>query len=163
MARRDDPDVMQKAPKDLVTDADFASQKVIRKILTDAFDDYAFVGEEHGENDPPASVAAGKSSAPPCWVVDPLDGTINYVHKLQSFAVSIGLHHRGRMVMGVVYDPVVEEMFTAISGGQAYCNGRAIRASGETDLGQSLLACSFPAGVKGGDPEVTRFIRVLER
>lgn len=163
MARRDDHDVMKKAPKDLVTDADLASQKIIRKILTDAFDGYAFVGEEHGENDPPDDVRRGDPAAPPCWVVDPLDGTINFVHGLQSFAVSIGLHHRGQMVLGVVFDPVCGEMFTAVAGGQAMLNNRPIRASGCEQIGESLLACSFPAGVRGGDPEVARFIRVLER
>ncbi|MGB7324075.1 MAG: inositol monophosphatase family protein, partial [Rubripirellula sp.] len=85
MARRDDRVVREKAPKDLVTDADLASQKAVRGILMDAFSSYAFVGEEEGENDPPADVRRGDADAPPCWVVDPLDGTINYVHRLQSF------------------------------------------------------------------------------
>lgn len=163
MSRRNTRDVMKKSPKDLVTDADFASQRVIRKVLTNAFDGYAFVGEEQGETDPPAAVKAGQPSAPPCWVCDPLDGTVNYVHGLGSFAVSIGLHHRGRMVLGVVYDPVREEMYTAIEGGQAMLNNRTIAVSGCQEIGESLLACSFPAGVRGGDPEVARFIRVLER
>lgn len=163
MKRRDDHSVYEKAPKDLVTDADLASQTVIRKILSDAFENYAFVGEERGQTEPPDAVRQGRSDAPPCWVVDPLDGTINFVHRLQSFAVSIGLHHRGRMVLGVVFDPVMNEMFTAIDGGIARCNNRAIRASGCETIDEALLACSFPAGVKGTDVEVERFIRVLEQ
>ena len=107
MARRDHRVVQEKAPKDLVTDADLASQTAIRKILMDAFDGYAFVGEEEGENDPPESVRRGDADAPPCWVVDPLDGTVNYVHRLQSFAVSIGLYSAGKMCLGVVLDPVL--------------------------------------------------------
>ncbi|MAP09901.1 MAG: inositol monophosphatase, partial [Rhodopirellula sp.] len=90
MSRRDHRVVSEKGPKDLVTDADLASQKAIRDLLVGAYPDYAFVGEEEGENDPPASVRAGDPDAPPCWVVDPLDGTVNFVHRLQSFAVSIG-------------------------------------------------------------------------
>lgn len=121
------------------------------------------MGEEEGENEPPAEVRRGDASAPPCWVVDPLDGTINYVHRLQSFAVSIGLYAGGKMRLGVVYDPVSDEMFTAIDGVGAECNGQPIKVSDCCDLGDSLIACSFPAGVQGGDPEVARFVTVLER
>ena len=117
MSRRDNRVVQEKAPKDLVTDADLASQKAIREILLQGFPDYVFVGEEEGENEPPDEVRRGDPSAQPCWVVDPLDGTVNYVHQLQSFAVSIGLYASGKMRLGVVYDPVSEELFTAIDGG----------------------------------------------
>lgn len=163
MARRNHHTVQEKAPKDLVTDADLASQKAIREILLDAFDNYVFVGEEEGENDPPDAVRKGLADAPPCWVVDPLDGTVNYVHRLQSFAVSIALYCEGRMRLGVIYDPVTEELFSAIDGGGAKCNGEPIRCSDCTDVADALIACSFPAGVKGGDPEVQRFVRVLEQ
>ncbi|OYP37982.1 inositol monophosphatase family protein [Rhodopirellula sp. MGV] len=155
--------VSEKAPKDLVTDADLASQKAIRSILMDAFDGYAFVGEEEGENDPPESVRLGQADAPPCWVVDPLDGTVNYVHRLQSFAVSIGLYHNGKMRLGVILDPVTNELFSAVDGQGAHLNGVPIHVSDCTDLSQALIACSFPAGVQGDSPEVVRFVKVLER
>ena len=163
MSRRDSRVVQEKAPKDLVTDADLASQKAIREVLLGRFSDYVFVGEEEGENDPPDAVRRGDPSVPPCWVVDPLDGTVNYVHQLQSFAVSIGLYARGKMRLGVVYDPVTEELFTAIDGAGATCNGQSIHVSDCSDVSDSLVACSFPAGVRGGDPEVARFVRILER
>ncbi|WP_146593330.1 inositol monophosphatase family protein [Novipirellula galeiformis] len=163
MARRDDRVVREKAPKDLVTDADLASQKAVREILLSHFADYAFVGEEEGENEPPEAVRRGALDAPPCWVVDPLDGTVNYVHRLQSFAVSIGLYAAGKMRLGVIYDPVCDEIFTAIDGGGAYVNGRKMKVSGQHDLNDSLLACSFPAGVTADSPDVARFVRVLER
>ena len=153
----------RKSPKDLVTDADLASQKAIREILIGAFPDHAFVGEEEGENDPPESVRMGKSDAPACWVVDPLDGTVNYVHRLQSFAVSIGLYHAGKMRLGVILDPVSDELFTAIDGTGAFLNGMPIHSSDCEDLSSALVACSFPAGVKADSPEVARFTRVLER
>lgn len=162
MSRRDNHVVQEKAPKDLVTDADLASQKAIREILMHAFDGYVFVGEEEGENDPIDSVRRGDEDAPPCWVVDPLDGTINYVHRLQSFAVSIGLYAAGKMRLGVIFDPVSEEMFTAVDAGGAYLNDQPISVSDCRDMSDALLACSFPAGVKGGDPEVERFVHVLE-
>ncbi len=102
MSRRDDRVVSEKAPKDLVTDADLASQQAIRELLENEFPSYAFVGEEEGENDPPESVQSNLADAPPCWVVDPLDGTVNFVHRLQSFAVSIGLFAGGKMRLGVI-------------------------------------------------------------
>jgi len=163
VARRDSHTVHEKAPKDLVTDADLASQAVIRSKLGSAFPEYAFVGEEEGENEPTAAIRRGDPSAPPCWVVDPLDGTVNYVHRLQSFAVSIGLYAAGKMKLGVVLDPVTDELFTAIDGAGAHCNGAPIRASGTTDIAHALVACSFRAGVRRDDPEVTRFGRVLEK
>ena len=163
MSRRDDRVVQEKGPKDLVTDADLASQKAIRSMLLEAFDGYVFVGEEEGENEPLESVRRGDADAPPCWVVDPLDGTVNYVHRLQSFAVSIGLYASGRMRLGVIYDPVTGELFTAIDGQGARCNDQPIQVSDCTNIGEALLACSFPAGVKRTDPEVSRFVRVLEQ
>lgn len=163
MSRRQNFVVSEKAPKDLVTDADLASQKAIRDLLESAFPDYAFVGEEEGENDPPAAVRNGEADAPPCWVVDPLDGTVNFVHRLQSFAVSIGLYVAGKMRLGVIYDPVTDEMFSALDGQGANVNGRAMKASSCSDISQALVACSFPAGVKKDAPEVTRFVHVLEQ
>lgn len=163
LARRDDRVVREKAPKDLVTDADLASQRAIRGLLMDAFAGYRFVGEEQGENDPPESVRRGDRDAPPCWVVDPLDGTVNYVHRLQSFAVSIGLYAGGKMRLGVILDPIADELFTAVDGGGAKVNDRPLRGSDCDEISQALVACSFPAGVRADSPEVTRFTRVLER
>jgi myo-inositol-1(or 4)-monophosphatase len=163
MSRRDNRVVSEKAPKDLVTDADLASQKAIRELLENEFPSYAFVGEEEGENDPPESVKSNLADAPPCWVVDPLDGTVNFVHRLQSFAVSIGLFAGGKMRLGVILDPVTDELFTAIDGHGATVNGRKMKASTCTDLSTALVACSFPAGVRSDAPEVGRFVRVLEK
>ena len=162
MARYHNRTVDEKAPKDLVTDADLASQKAVRDILAGAFPDYGFVGEEEGETEPPEAVRRGDPDAPPCWVVDPLDGTVNYVHQLQSFAVSIGLYAAGKMRLGVIFDPTREEWFTAIDGQGAFLNQRPIGTSGRTSLDRSLIACSFRAGVTADSPEVGRFVRVLE-
>ncbi|MEM6469946.1 MAG: inositol monophosphatase family protein [Planctomycetota bacterium] len=163
LSRWESRTVSEKAPKDLVTDADLASQKAVRKILMDSFSGYAFVGEEEGENDPPPSVKMGQPDAPACWVVDPLDGTVNYVHRLQSFAVSIGLYHNGKMRLGVVLDPVTDQLFSAIDGQGAHLNGEPIKSSDCSQLSDALVACSFPAGVKSDSPEVGRFVKILER
>ncbi len=162
MLRRESRVVSEKAPKDLVTDADLASQKAIREILEPAFPGYAFVGEEDGETEPPPSVRAGDTAAPPCWVVDPLDGTVNFVHGLQNFAVSIGLYAAGKMRLGVILDPVYGELFTAVDGQGARCNGRTMRSSRCSDLSEALVACSFPAGIHRTSPEIGRFVDVLE-
>jgi myo-inositol-1(or 4)-monophosphatase len=163
MRRRDSRVVSEKAPKDLVTDADLASQTAIRRILEPAFPGYAFVGEEDGENHPPPAVAAGESDAPACWVVDPLDGTVNFVHRLQNFAVSIGLYVAGKMRLGVILDPVYNELFTAIDGAGAFCNGRPMATSKCLSIDDALIACSFPAGIDRTSPEIERFVDVLER
>ncbi len=163
MARRDSFVSREKAFKDLVTDADLASQAAIRRILSAEFPDDAFVGEEEGENEPPASVRQGKTDAPACWVVDPLDGTVNYVHRMPGFAVSIGYYSAGKMMLGVIYDPVSDELFHAVDGRGAFLNGRTMRVSSCGDIRDSLIACSFPAGIKGDSPEIGRFARVLEQ
>ncbi|TVQ01568.1 MAG: inositol monophosphatase [Planctomycetaceae bacterium] len=162
MARRDNRIVSEKAPRDLVTDADVAAQKAIRRVLEEAYPGYAFVGEEQGENDPPAAVRRGDPDAPPCWVVDPLDGTVNFVHRLQNFAVSIGLFAAGRLQLGVVYDPVYEELFAAREGAPATCNGRVMKPSGCERMDEALIACSFPAGIDRHAPAITQFVNVLE-
>jgi len=163
MLRRDSRIVSEKAPKDLVTDADLASQKAIRTVLEAAFPSYAFVGEEEGENEPPISVQKGAPDAPPCWVVDPLDGTVNFVHRLQNFAVSIGLYAAGKMRLGVILDPVYGELFTAVDGHGATCNGRKMSTSHCTAIDDALVACSFPAGIDRTSPEIGRFVDVLEK
>ncbi len=163
MLRRDSRIVSEKGPKDLVTDADLASQTAIRNVLQPEFPSYAFVGEEAGENDPPAAVLAGKQDAPPCWVVDPLDGTVNFVHRLQNFAVSIGLYAAGKMRLGVIYDPVYNELFTAVDGQGAHCNGQPMASSRCELIEDALIACSFPAGIDRSSPEIGRFVDVLEK
>jgi myo-inositol-1(or 4)-monophosphatase len=162
MSRRDARIVREKGPKDLVTDADLASQQAIRAILLEAYPEYEFVGEEQGEQGPLASKRFAQQGSPPCWIVDPLDGTVNYVHRLQSFAVSIGLFAEGKMRLGVIYDPVMDEFFTAVDGQGAQCDGQPIHPSDCQDVEQALVACSFPAGVQRTHPEVGRFVNVLE-
>ena len=152
----------EKSPRDLVTEADVASQKLIREIVWQAFPDHEFLGEEDlpGANTPPGRVAGDPPSAYR-WIVDPLDGTANYVHGLNSFAVSIALEHAGRTIAGVVFDPVLGECYTAAAGEGAFLNGKPVRTSGCARLDQAMVAASFSSNVARGSPEVTRFIEVL--
>jgi myo-inositol-1(or 4)-monophosphatase len=136
--------VREKARADLVTDADHASQKAVKDYLLTRFPHHGFVGEEDAVGRtiegtrPPAD-------APPTWVVDPLDGTSNYVHDVPAYCVSIGLWADNRPAVGVIYDPRLDELFAAAAGRGATRNGTPIRVSDTATLGGSLVATGFPA------------------
>ena len=149
----------EKGPKDLVTQADIESQEVIQEILLNAFPDHGFVGEE----DPQDAAAGPPREGEYCWVVDPLDGTANYVHGLQSFAVSIALRCGADVVAGTVYDPIRDECYNAVQGQGAWLNGTAIAVSGCRVLQEALVAVSFPANVPRDCEEIAGFIEVLHR
>ena len=146
--------VREKAPADLVTDADHASQAAIYEILLGEFPDHGFIGEEDTQR--------ASSEAEFCWIVDPLDGTTNYVHAAPQFSVSIALTHRGRLVEAVVYDPTADECFAASLGAGARLNDQDIHVSEVRDLSQALVAASFSAG-RAGAAEINRFLAVLPR
>lgn len=120
---------------DLVTDADRASEELISGRIKEAFPDHGFLGEEG---------TRGADGAEFNWVVDPLDGTTNYAHAYPHFAVSIALERNGQAVLGVVYDPMRDELFVAERGQGATLNGAPIQVSVEDDLLRSLLATGFP-------------------
>lgn len=149
----------EKAPADLVTDADLASQQAIEVLLKSRFPDFAFCGEESTEEERCAAEQSGR----PIWVVDPLDGTANFVHSLPSFSVSIALVEGDVPLVGVVFDPLIDVLYAATAGGQAIKNGKPIRASGCRDLGTAMVCCSFRPGVQRGDAEVLQFLNVLEK
>jgi myo-inositol-1(or 4)-monophosphatase len=135
--------VRQKALNDLVTEADLASQRAIQQFLAERFPGHEFLGEEEGPRSRPAP------DAPPTWVVDPLDGTTNYVHDCPMYCVSIGLQAVGELVVGVVYDPARREMFAAAVGLGAWLGEERLRTSAVSDLGQALLATGFPPDMRG--------------
>ncbi|MGC4004102.1 MAG: inositol monophosphatase family protein [Pirellulales bacterium] len=143
--------VREKGPSDLVTDADLASQKVICEVLHAAFPSHDVLGEED-------KVAAPRTS-PYRWIIDPLDGTTNYVHRVPHFCVSIALEHEGKLLTGCIYDPSSRECYTASSGRGEYLNGKRIQAATTASLSQSLIAAGFPAKV---NPE-SREIRDLNK
>jgi myo-inositol-1(or 4)-monophosphatase len=136
--------VREKGLYDLVTDADTASQKVIYEHLKNLFPDHDFLGEEdgNGEKDP-------GPNAPPTWIVDPIDGTTNYVHDLPLYAISIGLYYQGEMVVGVVHDPSRNEMFHAAKGLGAFVNDTPLKTSSITSLGKAMITTGFPYNVRG--------------
>ncbi|HTN76941.1 MAG TPA: inositol monophosphatase family protein [Pirellulaceae bacterium] len=149
----------EKGRRDLVTEADFAAQQAIREVVSAAFPAHEFLGEEDGD----ALIASQAHAMGYRWIVDPLDGTANYVHGLANFAVSVALEHEGRMVCGVVFDPMSQECFSAVAGEGAKLNGQPIATSGCTLIEQAMIAASFPPHVERNSPEITQFIEVLLR
>ena len=148
--------VREKGPADLVTEADEASQATIRTIVLDAFPDHAFLAEE-------GNAPAPRRGSGYRWIVDPLDGTTNYVHGLPHFAVSIGLEHGGEMLAGVVFDPLANECFSAAAGQGAFCAGKRLRVSAAHDVSQALVAIGLPTGVRADSKEIRTMTNLITR
>jgi len=141
----------EKAPHDLVTDADLASERAVRQVIAAHFPDHGILGEE--------APAAEQLERDYCWVVDPLDGTTNYVHSLPCYAVSIAVTRRGQALAGVVFDPERQECFAAAAGKGARLNGEPIAASTAAQLSDSLLAVSFPTHLTPESADLMAFLR----
>lgn len=137
----------KQSPHDLVTEMDKGSEKMIRSLILTHFPDHSFLGEEGVEPGPEASAQALEdlSDAEYLWIVDPIDGTTNYVHGFPFYCVSIALAHKGEVIVGVVYDPSRDEMFVAEKGKGAYLKGQRMQVSKELTLQDSLIATGFPA------------------
>jgi myo-inositol-1(or 4)-monophosphatase len=132
-------DIGHKGSINLVTDVDLASEKLIREAISTYYPRHEILAEEGGLTE---------SASEYRWIVDPLDGTTNYAHGYPVFCVSIGLEHKGEMIIGVVYDPMRDEMFTAERGAGAALNNRPVRVSKTEDLMQSILSTGFPYDIK---------------
>ncbi|HUG71673.1 MAG TPA: inositol monophosphatase family protein [Pirellulaceae bacterium] len=145
----------EKAPKDLVSEADLASQVAIHEVIHAAFPDHDFLGEEGN------GCATEERKSEFRWIVDPLDGTVNYVHGLPAYSVSVALEHRGEVQAGVVYDPIADECFSAVRGEGAFLNRERISVSDCDSLRMALAAASFSAGVSRDSEEISRFLDVL--
>lgn len=118
---------------DLVTKADKLCEQKIREIITRYYPEHEILGEEGGTE--------GKSSHR--WIVDPIDGTLNYAHNIPFYCVSIGLEVAGELEIGVIFDSVKNELFTAVRGEGAYLNGAPISVSSESELIKSMLVTGF--------------------
>jgi myo-inositol-1(or 4)-monophosphatase len=147
-----------KAPADFVTEADLASQQAIQKIVLDTYPSHEFLGEEDAYSGPVVSAAEAYR-----WIVDPLDGTTNYIHGLDHFCVSVALEHQGEVIAGCIYDPIRDEAFTAARGDGAKLNGSRINASTTVRLNEALVAASFPAKVESESPELRLFVRMIPK
>jgi myo-inositol-1(or 4)-monophosphatase len=135
--------ISNKGAIDLVTEADLASEKLIVERIQTYYPRHSILAEESG-----STVAAGPEKSDFRWIVDPLDGTTNYAHGYPCFCVSIGLEHQGQLVIGVIYDPIRDELFSAERGQGATLNGRRIRVSEVDQLSVALLCTGFPYDVR---------------
>lgn len=153
---------MQKGPRDLVTEADYASQREIRRIVLEAFPTHGFVGEEADvAAGPPPPGTPGHSGAGTRWIVDPLDGTTNYVHGFPAYCTSIALAEGDELLVAAIHDPLRDECFTARRGGGAFLNGRPLEAPRVLDAVEAVAAVSFPPRVAADAPAVGDFLAVL--
>jgi len=126
--------VEKKGRNDFVSEADRNAEKAIISVIQKHHPDHAILAEESGPQ--------GESEY--LWVIDPLDGTTNYLHGFPVFCVSVGVMHKGRLEHGAIYDPLRQELFTASRGQGAHLDGRRIRVSGRTTLERALLGTGFP-------------------
>jgi len=144
--------VSRKGPSDFVSTADLKAEKTLYEELSKARPGYGFVMEERG-------VVEGTDKSHR-WLVDPLDGTTNFLHGIPHFAVSIGLEREGVLVAGVVYNVVRDELFWAEKGAGAYLNDRRLRVAARNDLRDALIATGAPFH---GKPGHDVFLREVER
>jgi myo-inositol-1(or 4)-monophosphatase len=142
--------VTNKGDIDLVTEADLASEELIIERIRSYYPQHGILAEESGESE----TTGGKSSEWK-WIIDPLDGTTNYAHSYPCFCVSIALEHAGVLDVGVVYDPVRDEMFAAERGSGATLNDRKITVSSVEDLKEAMVCTGFPYNVRER-PDFTR-------
>jgi len=126
--------ISKKSKNDFVSEVDRMAEQEIIQVIKNAFPDHAILAEESGEH-------KGNDYT---WVIDPLDGTTNFLHGYPQYAVSIALKHKGKTEIGVVYDPLRDDLFTAEKGGGASLNNRRIRVSNQTDLNSALIGTGFP-------------------
>jgi myo-inositol-1(or 4)-monophosphatase len=130
--------VTRKRHNDFVTEVDKAAEQAIIEVLRRAYPEHAILAEESGAQ----AGTAGESEY--TWIIDPLDGTTNFIHGFPQYAVSIGLRHKGVLTHGVIYDPTKNELFTASRGRGAFMNERRIRVSKRAQLNEPLIGTGFP-------------------
>jgi len=136
--------VSVKGPGEFVSTADLKAERILRAELTRARPGYALLFEESG-------ATAGPDQRHR-WIVDPLDGTTNFLHGIPHFSISIALERDGEIVAGVVYEPTRDEMYSAEKGFGAYVNDRRLRVSGRRQLGEAVIGTGMPFGARADQP-----------
>lgn len=126
--------VKQKSPNDYVSEVDRAAEDAIIQVLLDAYPDHGILAEESGS----------RGASEYQWIIDPLDGTTNFLHGFPQYAVSIALLHKGVLTQAVIYDPARNDLFTASKGGGAFLNDRRLRVGKRTTLKDALIGTGFP-------------------
>jgi len=137
--------VSMKGAGDFVSKADLAAEEILKEELRGARPNYGWLAEEGGEED--------GEDPPRRWIVDPLDGTTNFLHGLPHWAVSIGLEHKGEIVAGVIFDAAKDEMYVAEKGNGAWMNDHRLRVSGRSKMIESVFSTGLPFGGRADLPE----------
>ena len=145
--------VSSKSAGDFVSRADIQSEKLIREELTTARPNYGWLGEETG-------AAEGKDPTRR-WIVDPLDGTTNFLHGMPHWSISIALEHKGEIVSAVIFDPVKDELFTAEKGSGAWMNDRRLRVSDRREMTETIYGTGVPFTNNPGLPRFLRQVAAL--
>jgi len=154
--RIDQLQIERKGRNDFVSQVDRGAESEIIKIIRKAYPQHAVLGEEGGRNE----VAGADSEV--LWIVDPLDGTTNFLHGLPHFAVSIGVQVRNRLEHGVIYAPCTQDLYCASRGSGATLNNRRIRVSGATDLSTALIGTGVPIRSANLDAYLPMLRKVVE-
>ncbi len=142
--------IRRKRQNDFVSEVDEAAEEAIISVLRDAYPDHGILAEESGTRDAKSDYV---------WVIDPLDGTTNFLHGFPQYCISIGLLHKGQPTQAVVYDPNRNELFTATKGVGAYLNDRRIRVSRTDKLEDALMGTGFPFREVGHLDDYLRMFR----
>ena len=145
--------VNSKAPNDFVTEVDHAAEAAIIETLLTAYPGHGILAEESG-------TARGARDSEFVWIIDPLDGTMNFIHGLPTYAVSIGLAFRGQVQQAVVYDPARNDLFFASKGRGAFLNDKRLRVSKRTRIADALIGTGFP--FRKGD-SLAHYLTILEK
>jgi myo-inositol-1(or 4)-monophosphatase len=145
--------VSVKGPSDFVSAADLAAERALKAELEKARPGYSFLMEESG-------LTRG-TDRDHVWIVDPLDGTTNFLHSIPHFAISVALQHKGELLAGMIYDPVLDELYWAEKGKGAYLNDRRLRVSGRRDLGEALIGTGIPFRGRGTQAEHAHYLKLL--
>ena len=146
----------RKQHNDFVTEVDRAAEAAIIEVIKTAYPDHAILAEESGQ-----SWADGETASENVWVIDPLDGTTNFIHGFPQYAVSIALMQRGVVTQAVVYDPTRDELFTASKGAGAFLNNRRIRVTRRDKLADCLIGTGFPYRDMEGLYDYTRLFATM--
>jgi myo-inositol-1(or 4)-monophosphatase len=139
--------VSMKGPANFVSLADKRAEEMLYSDLNKARPGYGFIGEEGGDR--------GGTDKSHTWIVDPLDGTTNFLHGIPQFAVSIGLARDGQVIAGLIYNPANDELYMAEKGGGAFLNDTRLRVAGRKQLNECVIACGLPH-IGRGDHELSR-------
>lgn len=142
--------ISRKGPADFVSTADLKAQKILREELGKARPNFGFLMEENDGN-------ADKAGASERWIVDPLDGTTNFLHGVPQWCISIAAEREGEIISGMIYNPITDEMYWAEKGVGAYCSSKRLRVSARTDLSECLIATGL--GFKGSPKDDVKVLK----